>query len=271
MIFLYSYTIFCAFFIFALDRINNFCFTYKTNTKKILSNYFIFQIFVFFIQLISHYLNSSIPSNYNNFINFLCRLSEIISWGYVAFLIDYFWLENRLKLKNKFLCYTVFIIILESVVFLLNDTIKNFYIYLHITERIINLLISIVIICYLFFVFKKKTLYYLCLYTWIMITAVFAIILDRPNTYGQKIIIFSFGIFLLLIFAKFYTDKIFNFQKKLTKKDREIICGIINNLPNSELANKLNIAESTLKNKLNKIYATLEVKDRHELIDKYKK
>ena len=105
MIFLYSYTIFCAFFLFALDRINNFCFIYKSDTKKILSNYFIFQAITFFTQIIAIYVKISNLSNYISFVSFLSRLLEIISWGYAAFLIDYFWLENRLKLKNKFLCY----------------------------------------------------------------------------------------------------------------------------------------------------------------------
>ena len=74
-----------------------------------------------------------------------------------------------------------------------------------------------------------------------------------------------------MLFSKFYIDKIFDFQKKLSKRDREIINGVINNLSNSELANKLNIAESTIKNKLNKLYKILGVNDRQELIAKYKK
>ena len=271
MIFLYSYTIFCAFFLFALDRINNFCFIYKSDTKKILSNYFIFQAITFFIQIIAIYVKISNLSNYISFVSFLSRLLEIISWGYAAFLIDYFWLENRLKLKNKFLCYSVIIILLELFIFLSNSTTKSFCIHLHIAERIVNLSVFLIIISYMLFVLKKRHVYYICLYSWIIISTIFAIILDQPNTYGQKIILFSLGIFLLLLFSKFYIDKIFDFQKKLSKRDREIINGVINNLSNSELANKLNIAESTIKNKLNKLYKILGVNDRQELIAKYKK
>ena len=144
MIFLYSYTIFCAFFLFALDRINNFCFIYKSDTKKILSNYFIFQAITFFTQIIAIYVKISNLSNYISFVSFLSRLLEIISWGYAAFLIDYFWLENRLKLKNKFLCYSVIIILLELFIFLSNNTTKNFCIHLHIAERIVNLSVFLI-------------------------------------------------------------------------------------------------------------------------------
>lgn len=141
MIFLYSYTIFCAFFLFALDHLDDFCFVHKFRIRKILSHYFTFQLFAFFIQFLSFqclaYLNIA---NLNAALSFISRMTGIISFGYVAYLIDYFWLENRLKLKKRIIYYTVIITIAEFIFFLTNEFTAKFNIYFHLAERFCQLI-----------------------------------------------------------------------------------------------------------------------------------
>lgn len=271
MIFLYSYTIFCAFFLFALDHLDDFCFVHKFRIRKILSHYFTFQLFAFFIQFLSFqclaYLNIA---NLNAALSFISRMTGIISFGYVAYLIDYFWLENRLKLKKKIIYYTVIITIAEFIFFLTNEFTAKFNIYFHLAERFANLSLFLIIIFYMIFMFRKIQNYYCILYICMLTAAISAIITDNSDKYGLEIINLTFGIVTVLIFVKFYADIIHNDENKLSRKDREIIDGVLNNLSNSDLAAKFNTAESTIKNKLTRIYKILGINDRQDLIDKYK-
>lgn len=272
MIFLYSYAIFCAFFLFALDHLDDFCFVHKFRIKKILNHYFIFQLFTFFIQFLS--FHCSVYTNIaslNNALYFTSRLAGIISFGYTAYLIDYFWLENRLKLKRRIIYYTAFIIITEILCFITNNFTAKFSVIFHLTERFSNLLLFLIIIFYMIFVFRKTQNYYCILYFCMLTAVISAIVTDNSDKYGQEIINFTFGIVIVLIFVNFYANRMHDSKYKLSRKDREIIDGVLNNLSNSDLAAKFNTAESTIKNRLTKIYKILEINDRQDLIDKYKK
>lgn len=271
MIFLYSYTIFCAFFLFGLDHTDDFCFIHKFHIKKILSCYFIFQLTVFFIQFLSFYNFKYL--NINKYGSFISRLTEVISFGYIAYIIDYFWLENRLKLKKKIIYYIIIMSITEFTCFITRDFTKEFIVYFHLAERLFNLLLFLIIIFYMIIMFKKIRIYYVILYICMLSTSISAIAIDNSGIIDNSIINFTFGILAMLIFVKFYTDTIRTNRNKLSKKDIEIINGVLNNLSNNELAAKFNIAESTVKNRLNRIYKILEINtpSHEKLIDKYKR
>lgn len=272
MIFLYSYIIFCAFLLFGLDHLNDFCFVHKFRIKKILSHYFIFQFAVFLIQFSSFYnFNTLNIPNINKYVSFINRLTEIISFGYIAYLIDYFWLENRLKLKKKIIYYVIIIAITEFICFTAGNFTKEFIAYFHLVECFFNLLLFLIIIFYMIFMFGKTQNYYVILYICMLTASISVIIIDNSDK-DNRIINFAFGILVMLILVKFYADTVRVNRKKLSKKDIAIINGVLNNLSNNELAAKFNTTESTIKNRLNRIYKILEINTpyRENLINKYK-